>query len=249
MILRTVNPYSLIGTQHTTGLDGIAALFGPTGIPTMDAFAAQIASYVGSIYYPPPPPLSVKLRMELISLTGHTINGYTNSALRTDAGGYTTNTNQYYFVCKMLKGIMHMPINEIQDAIIDIEDNITRIEGLSVQEQVPLLLATEVGKQNIAYWLPKIAAPGAWAPFFDSNGAINTTNIPYWVSASMEGTLMMAKRSETYPLIDGNSIPDAGVDLASALGGSLATGAGKVIFRMIKRITAEASRNMGGCEC
>lgn len=246
MILKTVNPYSEVGDQHVAGLDAIAASFGPTGVPTMDAFAQEIAKQVGTRYYPATP-VPTNIRVELNSLTGHAINGYTNSLIKTDAAGYTTNTVQFYFVHKMLKSIMYMPINEISDAIVDIEDNITRTEGLSNEDQVPLLLATQIGKRNIEYWLPKIATPGDWAAFFDSNDAINTTNIPYWVAASMEGTLLLANRSRTYGLIDANSTPNPGVDIASALAGSLATGAGKVIFRMIKRITDEGRRDFSSC--
>jgi hypothetical protein len=247
MIYRTFNPYTTIGIQHTAGMDAIAAVFAPAGVPTNINFAIEIAKYVGGIYYPPLP-LSVKLNIQIQSTVAYTLNGYSNSIIKLDSGGYATNLGQLYFVQKLLTSVVKSPINEIQDVILDIEDNITKSD-LSFDEQVPLLMAAEVGKQNIAYWLPKIATPGDWTIFFDSNRSINTSNIPYWVAASMEGTLLMAKRSTTYPLIDGSTVPNAGVDLAAALSGSIAAGAGKVLYRIIRRITSLNQGSMDGCEC
>ena len=114
-----------------------------------------------------------------------------------------------------------MPDESLKTWILDIEDNITKSD-LSYEEQIPLLLATQVGKASNDYWIAKIAVPGAWAPFIPASPALkNSRLLVYWVISGMTGTLVTANLSARYGLIDSNSRPAVGIDIASALAGSI----------------------------
>lgn len=247
MILSTVNPYQLIASQYINGLNSLAATFVATPSPTMSAFSTEVAKYVGGIYYPPLP-LSDKLKIQLESLVAYSLDGYSNSTFYSDESEYGNNTNQQFLLNKLLKTIFKVPINEIYDLILDVENNVSKLD-IPIQEKMPLLMATAIGKESITYWLSKVTTPGNWAIFFDQNNVINTTNIPFWVAAGMEGVFLMANRTETYPLIDSNTLPNNGVDIASALSGSLSVGAGKVIYKIIRRITDVNCDGRDLCNC
>jgi hypothetical protein len=132
--------------------------------------------------------------------------------------------------------MLDIPFESLKTWILDIEDNITKSD-LTYEEQIPLLLATQVGNTDYDYWISKLNVPGSWAPYIPTSAALKTSPLlVYWVIASIVGTLVTANLSARYGLIDSNSRPAVGIDIASALAGSIGVAAGKVIFDYIPRI-------------
>jgi hypothetical protein len=144
---------------------------------------------------------------------------------------------QLYFINNLLGSLINnVPTESIPDFILDVEDNITK-SGLSGEEQIPLLLATAVGIQDYAYWLTRINTPvNNWYTkgYFDPNINVNLSNLPYWVQASMQGTLTGANKAKTYGLIDPPRI--AGVNMVTALTSGISVVAGKVIYKWMPRV-------------
>ena len=129
----------------------------------------------------------------------------------------------------MLNGLSNVPVNAIDSYLSDVEDNITN-SRLSLKEQAPLLMATLVGRKSYAYWISKTTTPGDWSGYFNANRAINFANIPYWVSASVQGALLAATRND-----NADKPQNVSIDPAHALASSLAVAASRVMLNYISR--------------
>ncbi|HXB40336.1 MAG TPA: hypothetical protein VNZ49_07315 [Bacteroidia bacterium] len=247
MATPTFNPYPQIGTELIAGMDSIASALTPAS--TVDDLVNAIYSYIQPIYYPLPT-VPKQIEIEIKSVAYHIINAYNNKALWTSM---KFSSQQMNFICMMLGGITDYktPINAINSWLLDNEDNITKA-NLSIDDQVPLLLGIQEGKSIYKYWITKTAAPGTWAPFFETAESHNYANVPHWLVACMEGGLIGSNTSPNgliSPTIDIVS-----VDIISSLIGALAIGAGKVIFKWVPRIqpyqiVSAGVNYQGGCSC
>jgi len=70
--------------------------------------------------------------------------------------------------------------------------------------------------------------------YFSANRAINFANIPYWVSASVQGALLAATRND-----NADKTQNVSIDPAHALASSLAVAASRVMLGFVQRITFE----------
>jgi hypothetical protein len=225
MATNTFNPYQIIGTQLTDGLDSISKALNPSS--TVDDLANEIYKYIQPIYYPGKVPTQIEL--EIKSVIYNIINSYNNDLLF----GY--NIQQLNFIGMMLGSNTtdDTPINAIGSWLSDIENNISEA-NIPMDKQTPLLLAIQTGISVYSYWVAKVSKPGSWASFFQTSEAINYANIPFWTVACMEGTLIGAKASNKGLIAPTTDI--VSVNIISALIGALAIGAGKVIFKWVPRI-------------
>jgi hypothetical protein len=228
----TFNPYPLIGAQLTKGLDAISGALKPTS--TIDDLVTAIYNFIQPIYYPASGPASVPqaLQVEIRSVVYNIANAYNNEALGTTI---MYDQQQMSFV-RMLLGLVttnRTPINAIDSWIKDVEDNVSKT-NLTIQEQTPLLLTTQMGLAVYEYWLEKVNGQSKWSPFFDKNPAINYANIPDWLVACMAGALIGANATQKGLIAPTTDI--VSVNIISSLIGGLTTGAGKVIFRWVPRI-------------
>ena len=233
MATNTINPYPIVGTQLTNGLAALSANL--TNSSTVANLVTQVYNYVQSVYYPSAGSVPQDIQTEVQAAIYHIINGYNNSILRTSASCLTT--KQAYFVELMLglKLTNTTPINYLSSWILDIEDNITKAE-LSTDEQIPLLLGTQMASTMNTYWTSQVASPNTlWTSIFSSNTAENYANIPHWTAACIDGAIIGATASPLTGLIT-PSTDITSVTIISALAGALAIGAGKVMFGWVPRI-------------
>lgn len=230
----TFNPYPLIGTQLTDGLDAIATAFAGGG-SSVDDLVTAIYNYIQPIYYPTSggAPVPMHLQVEIKSVAYNLINAYNNKSF---GSTILYNTKQMSIAQMMLglKSTSLTPINALDDWFSDIEDNISKA-GLSVDQQTPLLLAIECAKSVYTYWVTEVDnVSSAWISFFQSTGDRNYPNIPHWIVACTEGALLGANASQKGLIAPTTDITS--VNIVSTLIGALAAGAGKVIFKWVPRI-------------
>lgn len=226
-----VNPYfSTVGQQHTDGLDAIQSALQGTD------FLSSVITYIEDTFYPSP---DTQTDNEIRSVTSFAYNDYINNNL----DSYSAQQN--YFISLLLNGIFKVPVNSIPAFLADLNDQVNR-SGMSTMEKVPVFMAIAVAISDYQYWLDILTTPGNWSSFLNSDYAINYANLPYWVQAASFGTLACANKAKTYGLID--PPPVMGVDMVSALTGSLTVVAAKVTTNIIPRISSGSGMS-GGCDC
>lgn len=231
MAIVTFNPYPLIGTQLTTGLDTISGAL--TGTSTVDDLVNEIYNYIQPIYYPTSGgvPVAKRIEVELKSVIYNIINAYSDKVIKK----MTWTEQQSNFIGIMLGYITTngTPINALNTWLQDIQDNISKANQ-SIEEQTPLLLGIGCGISIYAYWIAKVATPGDWSTFFETSEPHNFANIPFWTVACMEGALIGANASQEGLIAPTTDI--ISVNIISSLIGALAIGAGKVIFNWVPEI-------------
>jgi len=230
----TINPYALLGSQHTVGLNNVVTAVGagPTNFQNINN---AVVTYIEGTYYFGVAPGQI-LSNELNSILAHAVNSYVNP-VKNNFNGIQMQVSNLLLKTLLCK----VPALSIGNFILDVEDNITK-SNLSVEEQAPLLMATAVGSANFNYFLTAIKTPGSvWYSngYFDANAYINYANLPYWVQAAMQATLNIASQAKSYGLID--PPPVAGVDLVTAATASIGVACSKVMLQIIPRI-----QSMGG---
>lgn len=229
MATTTFNPYLTIGEQLKVGLDEISSKLNPNS--TVDDLVNEIYKYIQALYYPATSgaDVSVQLQIEIKSVIYNIINAYNNQGLK----GF--NSEQMVIVGMYLGPTTTAitPIDSIGTWFADIENNIPET-GLTVDEQMPLLLGSVVAKTIYEYWIAIVAKPGKWAPFFQKETAINYANIPTWVVACIEGTFIGASSSDRGLIAPTTDI--VSTEIVSSLIGALVIGSGKVIFKWLPKI-------------
>jgi hypothetical protein len=227
MAQTTFNPYlNTIGEQHFAGLQSIeTALIPLIPFETLNTF---LYNYIIGLYDYTPDQFNTN---EIKSILPTAANSYVNPTF----DNYSP--EQLYFINLLLGSVINdVPTNSIPEFILDIEDNISK-SGLTAEQQVPLLFATAVGIRDYNYWLGRINTPvNNWYTngYFDPNLNVNLSNLPYWVQASMQGTLTGANKAKSYGLIDPPRV--IGVDMVTALSGGIGVAAGKVIYKWVPRL-------------
>lgn len=223
-------PYRVIGSQHISGLNTVASAV--TAGFTESELNHEVLEFVKNLYFSTSDSF---LSTEMFALIPNAVNSYINDSL----GEYTE--EQFYFVELLLRGLFNVPSNSLPSFLIDLNDNIIKSE-LSKQEQIPLLISTAIAGSNYGYWLDQINTPtSSWYVnnYFDSNSYVNFLNLPHWVAACVIGTLSSANLAANYGQIDPPRI--IGVDIVSALTGSLGLGLGKVMFDYSQKIVSSAN--------
>jgi hypothetical protein len=224
----TINPYGTIGSEFSSGLGTIIGAY-PSTI-TAAQLIAEVASIVSGIYYDDP---IESIQIQIQAVATNTINSYINGLVPSGKTIFTAKQNR--FINMLLNGIeCGMPVLSISNSLLDIEDNITKSD-LSVEEQIPLLIATMIGETAYTYWTTDVAAGSpVWHNYYQSNVAQNYANIPFWVASAMEGALTGYGAN-----MSGQIDPTtnrSGVQMMSGLIGALTVGAGKVALQWIPRI-------------
>jgi hypothetical protein len=221
-----INPYPLIGSQHNAGLDDLIA----DAPATIAEMVDSIYDYVQNLYYPTP---SAETQNEIKAVIYKALNGYENQLIRASANSTVFNKSQQVFIEMMLGGIHQVPVDSIHAFLADVEDNITK-SNLSVQEQIPLLLAALTGRYDYEYWINIVESPGDWASYLNANQDINYAEVPYWVAAAMEGALLAATRNDIEDVNENVSI-----DPAHSLATGIATVAMKIMYNLLPRMQAK----------
>jgi hypothetical protein len=180
----TVNPYEEIGKQLSTGLASIIATL--PGTPTIDDLVNAVYAYVAPIYYAGAGAVSTQVEIEIKSVARNAANSYINNLVLGGKAGY--NANQAPLI-DMLIGAgfnANVPIVSLSSRILNVEENIPD-GSLTIHEQTPLFLATTIGAAASTYWLGIVTGgPSGWAPFLPPSPE-NYMDLPYYVSAAMNG--------------------------------------------------------------
>lgn len=232
MAQTTVNPYSLIGGYIPTGLASIIAALPTT--PTIANLVSAVESYIAPLFYATGGSTTTQVQIEIQSVANAAINSYVNSLILQGQAGYDGSQMKF---ARILIGDMltsNLPIVSISNRIEDVEDNLTDNQ-LSVNQQLPLLLATTTGSNANTYWAGQIAigSSSPWHNFFPTSPE-NYMDIPYYVEAAMNGAL--AGYGATPAGMIEPSVNFVTNKMLSALIGALTVTAGKVIFQWIPRI-------------
>ncbi len=232
------NPYPHIGEQHKEGLDAVInAIFGGSSSSsafgtaiTENEFIQLVCSLIASEFGDDPDAFfeagkaTSPMGQVLCGILPNTINSYCHSS-----GLERYNGMQQSYINLMLGSIYNVPIDSIKSRLIDIENKLSE-SPLSIEEKTPLFQALSIGTNDYDYWIEKLETPGLWTPFLHSNYAVNYDKIPYWVSASMEGSLIYANRAlPTLPPLN------TALDIIATLISGTGLVAGKVIFKWIPK--------------
>lgn len=244
MAQATLNPYPLIGKYYggssplpDNGLTTIISALPVT--PTVNDLVDEVFNFMLASFGPGGvlPWLSgtdAVIENEIKSAVYSSIDNFTKGA---PAGNY--NAKQYVFI-NLLTGRSFrnsFTVDTIKERILDIEDNISKA-GLSVPEQTPILIATEIGKTAYDYFVTAIdtGLPAGWSTYF--GGALSSpyANVPYWVAAAMRGALIGASPSYFIGGMLTPSTEGASNQMIQSLTAALTISIGKVIFKWIPRI-------------
>ncbi len=207
-------------------------------------YAYVATTYLDSSATPPVPP-RLLFEQSLKSLIYSIVNGFLNI----QSGEYLLYTpEQMEFINRLMETTLacgnpeDMPQN-----ISNIEDEITR-SNLTTAEQMPLLYATAVGQAAYTYWVNVLNTPPAasnWTNFITSF-APGIVKFPYWIAASMQGTLLgislYDSKYNSNPQMNGQLsaalqmvLDLAGGNIILALFGCLSVGSGKVALNLQPR--------------
>jgi hypothetical protein len=103
-------------------------------------------------------------------------------------------------------------------------------------EQAPLYMSTAIAAAAVDYFYAAIAAPGdTWGPFFDSNAAVNLSNLNNWIIAAFRGALIGAHQS--IAVIPTNAPQGTGIafNFVTTVGGALTTTFGEIVYNWVQR--------------
>jgi hypothetical protein len=238
----SVNPYVELGTELPIGL---AAIIGAIPFPaTIENIVSQIETFIAGLGWLPG---NHATTMEINNVARSVINSYVNGPIGNYGGAQMRIINMLTWP----SFTSNLTVDSLSNRILDIEDFISKA-GLPVQEQNPLFMATMVGQAAYTYWLAQIALGGgsSWnTNYFVPALTSATANVPYWVSAGMQGALIGAKSTMKGMIEQTTQIVT--VQITSALIGALMLSAGRVIFKWIPRIGngTGISLSGGGCGC
>lgn len=234
MGIRYINSYTYIETDFKNGLDNIGSVLAPLyPDQTIQSLADAVYNYTITTYMAGDEPNPLQAR-SLKSAIYAIINGYINIG---NGDTLELNSLQSSFAFELVNGTLELRNPEdIKQHIIDIEERITA-SPLSVNEQVPLLYATAIGKASYDYWANTIAnltPANPWINFINSFTP-PIVKFPTWIASAMQGTLIGLSMYQNR--INGSLAAElrlvleyVGANTLLSLFGSLGVGVGKVVF-------------------
>lgn len=221
-----INPYVKVGDQVKTGLNSIASASPSTDQNIIDA----VFGFIKITYYPS---ITTIQEVEIRSMIANCMNTYLN------VGNYANYTPAQLEFINLMTGpsfVNGLTVDTLGSRITDIEDNITK-SGLSLEEQQPLLMATAIGNEVYIYFLATILTPptpNPWGPYLNTAVVSAIANLPFWVAASMQATLIGARTTRQGLIAPTTDI--VSVEIISALAAVLTIVSGKIMNKWIPRI-------------
>lgn len=224
MAIKYLNPYTASGTKYTAGLNSIVAVLEPLyPNQSIDDVVNAVYTYITTTYTMDPDPVN---EQNLKSIIYAIVNGYLNYSLN-----YNPQQTQYIHLL-IGETLSSKNPEDILPRIEEIEEEVAE-SGMPIEEQMPILYATAIGKAACAYWANVVTTPGGWANFITSFTPA-VVKYPYWVAASMQGALIglnipnnsqLAKELELI-------LTAIGGNILLSLSGALAVCSGKVVFNL-----------------
>ncbi|MBI1286676.1 MAG: hypothetical protein GC178_03775 [Flavobacteriales bacterium] len=206
-----VNPYATLAQQHKDGLDAIITSIGAggPGSVTIDDLIDAVYDYMSTVY------------TELSSAEGENT---TRASIANAINGYIDNGGSSPFLSS-LQRVPAVSLGNQFDRLFDASGAASHLKGNAGRLQMVLAL----GEADAEYWGDQIATSGSWSPYLTTNSAIDTSNIPYWVDAAMFGAQF------DYYQVNATDSMSTSLVFLSALIGSLAVVAGKVVFGWVPK--------------
>lgn len=148
------------------------------------------------------------------AMIANAINGYL------DHGGSSSNLQQ----------LLTVPTTNLENLFGRLSSSsgaASRLKGNTGRYQMELAM----GEASVFYWRNQIDTTGSWAAYMSGNVAIDYASMPYWADAAMFGAQF------TYNQVNGTDAAATSMVFSSTLIGSLAVGAGKVVFGWVPKVS------------
>jgi hypothetical protein len=216
-----VKNYPIVTEQFEKGLDYISQKI--VGTSSEADLADVIFEYIKNLYYPTiSMPIEVRLKSEIYSILNvcKTVNiiNKLNDCYDSDLMPELLN---------ILPGLTS--IDDISHRLDAIENDIIISSDISNEERKSLILSCELGIKSYEYFYKLQAEPKEWGNFIKNSSSFAIySNIPYWVRASIKGSLIGAMLVDN---ADSNNSDDECKEfIVNSLVGSLICTVGKIIF-------------------
>lgn len=238
---RTYNPFPNLGKQYADGLDYIINnLPTPLDDTTFEKLNDTLIKYLQSILdssgdpEPTVPPIIDNI---VYSILPNAANSYQNNNLKNES---FYNEKQIALISSIIESVKNNSVDAISTVLSDADNKIAQ-SGLSSVDQSPLFVAVQVGKKSFDYWSNVIdsGTPSGWLTFLNTNAAVNTANLSFWVVASIEGALSGYSQIQQLDMSAANAINSLGraVGGTSAMTAAVGLSAGKIIFKWAQKST------------
>ena len=206
-----LNPYATLAQQHKDGLDAIITSIG-TGGPgtvTLDDLVDAVYSYLSSVY------------TQLASTEGENT---TRTTIINAINGYLDNGGSSPYL-GILQRVPAASLGNLFDRMFDSSSAARHLKGNAGRQQMVIA----IGQADAEYWGNQIATVGSWVAYMSSNTAIDMASMPFWVDAAMFGAQF------DYYQVNATDSMSTSLVYISALTGSLAVAAGKVVFGWVPK--------------
>jgi hypothetical protein len=250
MSYEVYNPYRKLGTQFKDGMDYIIEnIIPPEELEaesepiTFDQLNDTLLAYFQSLIVPetesvsvdPTPSYAAFTQNMVLSILPNAANSYQNSNLGNES---FYNPQQVVLMNSIYVSIKGNDVEGMLSVLNDANREIAE-SGLSAVDQTPLFVAVEIGKRSYEYWMENIYDEESdWLDYLNASSAINTANLPYWVTTSMEGALSGFAQVQQLNMGVATSLNTAGRTIALMAGmlGAVGLSSGKMFFKWTRRL-------------
>ncbi len=222
-LFKTINPYTQLGIAQVQGLGAVAAVLGNPF--SVDLLNDTVYTFVCTNYMDGTPGGVQEMGMK--SIIPDVANAYAyNTPL-------SFNEAQQGLITELLVALNQSGADpdSVKLCLLKAETSVA-MSGLNTGLQMPLLMAIAAGLSSLDYWKTEInnnSSPWYSYGYFDPNPAVNTANLPKWVSASVNGILGGFSKIKTL----NGSLPDVEPStlFVGSLFGGIGLAAGKVLYK------------------
>jgi hypothetical protein len=241
MSYKTYNPYPHLGEQFSNGMDYIIEnISSPSSeVPqeiTFEQLNTTLMSYLQTVFnHNPENPFAPVLQNIALSILPNAANSYQNSNLSNDS---FYSPQQTMLINSIYNSIKANDVEGILAVLENANEDIAQ-SGLSAVDQAPLFIAVEIAKSSYQYWLKNIYnRESNWRNYINQNAAINVSNLPFWITTSMEGALSGFAQIQQMDMRVASTLNSLGRPVAAMMAMIAAVGlsSGKIFFKWVKRV-------------
>lgn len=188
--------------------------------------------------YNPDNPFNLFIQNLAFSILPNTVNSYQNNNLSNES---FYNPGQTLIINSIYKSIRGNNVEGILSVLENANSEVSE-SGLSFVDQTPLYVAISVGKASCRYWAEIFQDENSkWNEFIGDSIGVNVSNLPYWVTASIEGALSGFAQIQEFEMGAATTLNTIGKSFAtvSALLGAIGLTSGKVLFKWVKNVNTQ----------
>ena len=223
-----LNPYATLAQQHKDGLDAIITSIGTGGPGTvsLDDLVDAVYDYLTTVY---------------TQLTSPEGENTTRTTIINAINGYLDNGGSSPYL-GILQRVPAASLGNLFDRMFDSSSAARHLKGNAGRQQMVIA----IGQADAEYWGNQIATVGSWVAYMSSNTAIDMASMPFWVDAAMFGAQF------DYYQVNATDSMSTSLVYISALTGSLAVAAGKMVFGWVPKNVGAANEPIivsEDCDC